>query len=228
MKLTTALLPLSLLLMGAATYTARNPFVGKDYSKLPAKPGVRYAQLNACSTSLADALAKAEETTGGRADTISLSDDGKSYTINLFTESSQAAVVIDAGTGQVTSNESVSRFPGRPVEGEWIETESGLKYFDIKVGDGAMPASASASVTVHYSGWLVDGTQFDSSVDRGEPISFPLNGVIKGWTEGVQTMKVGGVRKLVIPYDLAYGVGGRPPVIPAKATLIFDIELISL
>ncbi|MFT5287244.1 MAG: FKBP-type peptidyl-prolyl cis-trans isomerase [Planctomycetota bacterium] len=109
-----------------------------------------------------------------------------------------------------------------------VTTDSGLMFYDIVKGDGATPANKQASVTVHYSGWLEDGTMFDSSVERGEPISFPLNRVIAGWTEGVISMKVGGTRKLIIPYQLGYGEGGSPPTIPARATLIFDVELISL
>ena len=227
MKLTTALLPLSLLLVGAATFTAVSPLVIEDYTTLPVDPPMRLQQLSSNAVSLSDAISTAESATQGRVDSLSVSNDGKTYTLNVFSIDSRAVVTINSGTGEVTSNESLSRFPGRAVSGDWIETASGLKYYDIKVGEGASPAGPSASVTVHYSGWLVDGTQFDSSVERGEPISFPLNGVIAGWTEGVQSMKIGGVRKLIIPYDLAYGARGRSGI-PPKATLIFDIELISL
>jgi len=117
-----------------------------------------------------------------------------------------------------------------PVEGiQPVTTPSGLKYWDIKVGDGPGPeGDASKTVTVHYSGWLTDGTLFDSSVQRGQPTTFQLNGVIKGWTEGVGSMKKGGKRRLEIPPDLGYGDGGSPPVIPAKATLIFEVELLEV
>jgi FKBP-type peptidyl-prolyl cis-trans isomerase len=84
-------------------------------------------------------------------------------------------------------------------------------------------------VTVHYSGWLTDGTQFDSSVERGQPIAFSLAGVIDGWTEGVGSMNEGGKRRLLIPGELAYGAGGRPNAgIGPNATLIFDVELIKV
>ena len=130
-------------------------------------------------------------------------------------------------TGSVSAVQVIPRFPGDPVDGEWTETDSGLKYFEIVEGSGPMPRGPSSKVLVHYSGWLVDGTKFDSSVDRGAPIDFDLNGVIKGWTEGVGSMRVGGKRKLIIPYGLGYGARGSRSI-PPKATLIFDVELLEI
>ncbi len=107
-----------------------------------------------------------------------------------------------------------------------VKTDSGLVITEITPGTGANP-TATDKVTVHYHGTLLDGTVFDSSVDRGEPASFPLNGVIKCWTEGVQLIKVGGKSRLVCPSDIAYGDQGRPSI-PPGATLIFEVELISI
>jgi len=110
---------------------------------------------------------------------------------------------------------------------KFAKTESGLMSIVLTEGDGPSPKPAD-TVEVHYTGWLLDGTKFDSSVDRGSPATFPLNRVIAGWTEGVALMKVGEKRKLLIPYQLGYGEQGSPPRIPPKATLVFDVELLSI
>ena len=116
------------------------------------------------------------------------------------------------------------------VTGDGTKTADGLQYWDIKVGTGAT-AAAGQSAKVHYTGWLTNGKKFDSSVDRGEPFTVePLGSapVIKGWNEGIIGMKVGGKRQLRIPPELAYGTRGYPGVIPANATLIFDVQLLSV
>ncbi|NOX08127.1 MAG: FKBP-type peptidyl-prolyl cis-trans isomerase [Gammaproteobacteria bacterium] len=110
-------------------------------------------------------------------------------------------------------------------------TESGLQYDDLTLGDGQLATGAGQTVTVHYTGWLEDGTEFDSSVARNEPFNFPLDVgyVIRGWDEGVKGMKIGGKRKLTIPSDLGYGPqGAGGGAIPANATLIFEIELLAI
>lgn len=106
-------------------------------------------------------------------------------------------------------------------------TESGLRYIVEKEGTGKTP-TATDKVTVHYTGKFLDGKVFDSSVQRGQPIDFPLNGVIRGWTEGLQLMKEGGKTTFYIPYNLAYGEQGYPGAIPPKSDLIFEVELIKV
>jgi len=109
-------------------------------------------------------------------------------------------------------------------------TESGLIYQDLNQGDGAEAKGSGQTAIVHYTGWLEDGTKFDSSVDRNDPFSFPIacNTVIRGWDEGIIGMKVGGKRKLTIPPELGYGATGAGGVIPPNATLIFELELLEI
>lgn len=113
--------------------------------------------------------------------------------------------------------------------GDEVTTASGLVYVDEVVGTGESPR-AGQTITVHYTGKLANGKKFDSSLDKGRPIDFVIGtgAVIKGWDEGLMSMKVGGKRKLIIPPNLGYGSPGKPPTIPPNSTLIFDVELISV
>ena len=139
-----------------------------------------------------------------------------------------AAVVYFAFLRNTPSSSSPTISPSTSSQG-MITTASGLKYEDLAVGAGA-EAQTGDDVSVHYTGWLEDGTKFDSSLDRGVPFEFTLGRgmVIKGWDEGVAGMKVGGKRRLIIPPDLGYGASGAGGVIPPNATLIFEVELLGI
>jgi FKBP-type peptidyl-prolyl cis-trans isomerase len=119
--------------------------------------------------------------------------------------------------------------PNPSSTSDTVTTPSGLKYLILKVGDGAIATRGSTAV-VHYTGWLTDGTKFDSSLDRGQPFPVTLGAgqVIQGWEEGLDGMRVGEKRKLIIPPALGYGSRGAGGVIPPDATLIFDVELMSI
>ena len=146
-----------------------------------------------------------------------------------------AGGVIPPNATLVFEVELVDILPGAPVaptkvnEADYQTTPTGLKYYDFAVGAGATPQKGQ-QVTVHYTGWLIDGKKFDSSLDRGEAFAFPIGAgqVIRGWDEGVMSMKVGGKRQLVIPPELGYGARGAGGVIPANATLIFEVELLGV
>lgn len=115
-----------------------------------------------------------------------------------------------------------------PVEA-YRRSDTGLEYYDLKPGTGKL-AERGSMVTVHYTGWLTNGKRFDSSAARNKPFTFTVGArkVIKGWDEGVEGMKVGGVRQLRVPAKLGYGAPGRPPRIPKNATLVFEIELLNV
>ena len=135
----------------------------------------------------------------------------------------------DSGKPKAKAAPAAGNSKPTPVTGNPKRTVTGLEYWDIKEGTGDV-AKTGQTVTVHYTGWLLSGKKFDSSVDAGRPFNFKLGAgqVIKGWDQGVAGMKVGGKRQLRIPPDLAYGEGGYPGVIPGNATLIFDVELLGV
>lgn len=131
-------------------------------------------------------------------------------------------------TDSTPSAPAIQQASAESMSKDFEQTDSGLKYRIIREGDPEQKPAASDTVLAHYKGWLDDGTIFDSSYDRGEPTSFPLNGVIRGWTEGLQLIGEGGEIELVIPSELGYGARGAPGAIPPNATLHFKVELIEV
>jgi hypothetical protein len=210
----------------ALVAAAASPFLSSDLSDLRPEATKMHAELAGCGVDLAAAIGVAEATVKGKVKSAEVDPATKTTTLEVFNATKCVSIVIGVD-GKVISRNEIPRFPGAPVRGSWTETDSGLRYFDLKIGDGEQPAGPTTRVRVHYTGYLVDGTKFDSSVDRGKPADFALNRVIPGWTEGVGSMKVGGKRKLILPAKLGYGPRGQGPI-PGGATLIFDVELIEI
>lgn len=187
-------------------------------------------QVIGATLTLPAAVRKAVEKTGGGSVKEAVTDftqDPPIYSVVIFKDGKRHDLVVNAVDGTIISDTMVGRFPGIEAEGEIVTLPSGLQYIDIREGTGAQPASPNAIVKVDYTGYLTNGSKFDSSVDRGTPLQIPLNQVIRGWTEGVGSMKVGGKRKLIIPYTMAYGEQGNQRI-PPRATLIFDVELLEV
>jgi FKBP-type peptidyl-prolyl cis-trans isomerase len=144
-------------------------------------------------------------------------------------ETAQQSSSATTTTTQATTTPAAGDAAAPATGGKVHKLASGLQYEDMNVGSGKM-AEPGMNVSVHYTGWLTDGTKFDSSVDRGQPFKFQLGAgqVIRGWDEGVKGMRIGGKRKLTIPPDMGYGANGAGGVIPPNATLVFDVELLDV
>jgi len=171
--------------------------------------------INAVQTGIADALAEVAS---------QVSDEDLN---TAFTVVSKKLQELEEAAGKEASVEGEKFLADNAKRDEVTVTESGLQYEVITTGEGEKPA-ADSTVSVHYHGTFTNGEMFDSSVERGQPAEFPINGVIAGWTEALQLMTEGSKWKLTIPYDLAYGERGSQGAIPPYATLVFDVELLSI
>lgn len=156
---------------------------------------------------------------------LKLTDDQMRQAITMYQESMKK---VQMAQMQTIKKESIAFLAENKKKKGVITLPSGLQYKVIKSGSGKVSPKATDTVVTHYHGMLIDGTVFDSSVQRGEPVSFPVNRVIAGWTEALQKMKVGDKWQLVIPSELAYGESGTPPKIGPGATLVFDVELLEI
>jgi FKBP-type peptidyl-prolyl cis-trans isomerase len=181
--------------------------------KLKISSQLRALLLIAISGTFVSACSSSEDNSGAKA---------------ANTAADSAATTSSSVNSQTTNTPGANQMT-QPTQTGAVTTPSGLQYEDMVVGNGASPKSGQ-TVVVHYTGWLTDGTKFDSSVDRGQPFKFQIGQgmVIKGWDEGVMTMKVGGKRKLTIPAELGYGARGAGGVIPPNATLVFEVQLLGL
>ncbi len=198
---------------------------GPDYATIPPPAAEIEQQLKSSHTRLGAAISAAEKHVGGiaAAATTRLGNGPAVIDVTTYANGAAQRVSVDVESGAVTNVRDVPRFPGLPVEGDWTETDSGLKYYDIVVGTGAMPASSQATVTAHFSGYLVNGEQFATTRD-GAAQQLPLSQVPPGLAEGISTMRTGGQRKLIIPAEMGFGEAGRGGI-PPNATIIFDVEL---
>ena len=175
--------------------------------------------VDAFSAGVRDAIAGGE---------LKMSDEEIMSTLQAYQQKQMAERQVESQALAETNRKEAEAFLAENASAEGVVvTDSGLQYKVLAEGDGASP-SESDTVEVHYEGTLLDGSVFDSSYQRGEPVSFPVNGVIPGWTEALQMMKVGSKWKLFIPSELAYGAGGAGQMIGPNAALVFEVELLGI
>jgi FKBP-type peptidyl-prolyl cis-trans isomerase FkpA/FKBP-type peptidyl-prolyl cis-trans isomerase FklB len=217
------LLLLAALLINASHASAAGPELKTDEDKtlyaLGLALGPQLAPFNLSATELEIVKAGLTDAVVGKDKKVELKD--------FMPKVQQLAQSRAAATAEKEKKAGQAFLEKAAAEKGATKTASGLIYSEITPGKGEQP-KATDKVKVHYKGTLTDGTVFDSSIDRGQPATFPLNGVIKCWTEGVQLMKVGGKSKLVCPSDIAYGDHGSPPKIKPGATLVFEVELLDI
>ena len=188
--------------------------------------GTQLSQLGAKDLNLADFMMAVSDMLEGKESQVS-QQDAQKLVNDFFQKQEQREIERrrEAGKGAKLAGEKY--LAENRKNPKVIETPSGLQYEVLVQGSGKQP-KATDTVKVHYEGFLTDGSVFDSSIQRGEPIEFPLNGVIAGWTEGLQLMSEGSKYRLFIPYQLAYGEQGAGASIPPYSALIFDVELIEV
>ncbi|WP_221390381.1 FKBP-type peptidyl-prolyl cis-trans isomerase [Dyadobacter sp. NIV53] len=215
----------------SATKTAVTPVLLKnEMDSLSAAIGVSFSNSlssQGISNINSEILTKTINTSLKGGKTTFSAEEANKFIGNYFQKIMGEKQKIDEKNGAVVREEGEKFLEENKKKTGVVTTESGLQYEIIKAGDGPKP-TATDKVKTHYHGTLINGTIFDSSVDRGEPIEFPVNGVIKGWTEALQLMPVGSKWKLFIPYQLAYGERAAGPQIPAYSALVFEVELLEI
>lgn len=216
-------------LLGAASVALVSAPEATRFERLAAETPETAKEIEQLPVSLVKAVQIAQEAVEGHASSAKLTfiDEKPRYTVDVYGAKASARVVVDGTSGKVAEREPLYRIPGTQVEGEPTVTESGLMFWDIKVGEGTEVPSPNAMVRYHVNGYLTDGTLFDSTY-LGQPRMYPLDRVFAGFREGVSSMNAGGKRKLIMPYNLAFGEHGNPPVVPHRAMIIYDVELLEV
>ena len=223
-----------LTLISAIAFAQNAP--DKDFSSLPPKPSDVQQRLDSMKVTVAQAIDIAQKSVNGKARSadINMKEATPSINVMVYAQGKAHRVVVNGDTGAIVSSDVQPYLPGAPFDGDLTAQESGLQQIDLKVGDGEEVADGASVVLVNAIGFLVDGTEIINTTKsqnpevQPEPVALPLKGMFPGFTEGVKGMKVGGKRKIVMPAAMAYGERGNPPVIPANATLVFDIELLGV